>query len=133
MLSQLTGIRCVIGTETLIELDLLTEPLVQQHGILSLDYQNDSFLGKSELLKQTKNWPQTVIVMSLDSVGAGQGPDYNLLTKIKKLALDKEVIAAGGVSSQLDLVNLTKQGIEATLVASALHNGTLSSKLLNNI
>jgi len=131
MLSSLKGLRCVVGSESLEEIDLLKSPQIKQKIILSLDYQNGRFLGKQELVEQAENWPEKVIVMNLDYVGARSGPDFSLLTKIQKLAMNSEVVAAGGIRNETDLEQLVKQGISASLVASALHNGNISSEVLN--
>ena len=132
IIENIDGIRAVLGSETLEELDLMTEPLIKEQGILSLDYQQDVFLGKSDLIKRPDTWPKDVIVMNLDYVGAGLGPDYFLLAKVKELAVDSRIVAAGGVRDERDLAKLAKQNIDATLVASALHKGNISTKVISD-
>jgi phosphoribosylformimino-5-aminoimidazole carboxamide ribotide isomerase len=132
MMSSLKGLQCVVGSESLEEIDLLKLPQIKQQIILSLDYQNGRFLGRAELAKQVADWPEKIIVMNLDYVGAQSGPDLSLLTKMQKLSINSEVVAAGGIRNEADLEQLEKQGIRATLIASALHNGNISSEVLNN-
>jgi phosphoribosylformimino-5-aminoimidazole carboxamide ribotide isomerase len=131
-IASMEGIRCVLGSESLEDIDLLKEDRIKEQATLSLDYQNNRFLGKLELVEQPENWPKKVIVMNLDYVGARSGPDFSLLAKVQKLAINSEVTAAGGVRNETDLVQLAKQGITATLVASALHKGNISSEELKN-
>jgi phosphoribosylformimino-5-aminoimidazole carboxamide ribotide isomerase len=130
-IASMEGIRCILGSESLEEIDLLKEDRIKEQAILSLDYQNNRFLGKSELAGQLGNWPKKVIVMNLDHVGARSGPDFSLLAKVQKLAMNSDVVAAGGVRNEADLDQLAKQGITATLIASALHKGNINSEVLN--
>ena len=131
-IANIDGIRVVLASETLDDIDLMTEPLIQEQGILSLDYQHGDFLGNSDLIARAENWPKNVIVMNLDYVGSGLGPDYSLLAKVRDLALDSRIVAAGGVRNEGDLATLAKQGIDATLVASALHKGNISTKVISD-
>ncbi len=131
-IAHLTGLRCVLGSETLKELELLDELLIREQGILSLDYREGVFLGDKEILTKPECWPKNIIVMSLDYVGSGTGPDYSLLKRIKALAIHSNVIAAGGVRNKQDLEALANQKISATLLASALHKGDISTKVLMN-
>jgi len=131
-IANIDGIRVVLASETLEDIGLMTEPLIQEQGILSLDYQHGDFLGKSELIQRAENWPKNVIVMNLDYVGSGLGPDYSLLAKVRELAVDSRIVAAGGVRNEEDLAKLAKQNIDATLVASALHKGKISTKVISD-
>jgi len=129
-MASLKGMRCVFGSESIEDIDLLKEARIKEQATLSLDYQNNRFLGKLELVEQPENWPKKVIVMNLDHVGARNGPDFSLLAKVQKLAINSDVIAAGGVRDEADLDQLAKQGITAILMASALHKGNISCKVL---
>jgi len=64
--------------------------------------------------------------MTLARVGAGAGPDFARLRDIKAMAGDRSVIAAGGVRDEADLRSLVALGIEGALVATSLHDGTLT-------
>ena len=94
--------------------------------ILSLDFFGDGFRGPPSLLDQPDLWPQRVIVMTLASVGAAAGPDFARLEEIKRKAGNRSVIAAGGVRDEADIRALSSLGIAAALVATSLHNGTLT-------
>ena len=131
IISQISGIWCVLGSETIEEVELLQAPLVREQAILSLDYQDGEFLGTHEIIDSPKHWPKKVIVMNLDHVGAEGGPDYSLLAIVKALSIDSELIAAGGVRNERDLEELAKREVTATLVASALHRGSISTKVLS--
>jgi phosphoribosylformimino-5-aminoimidazole carboxamide ribotide isomerase len=66
-----------------------------------------------------------VIVMTLDRVGAGSGPDLATFTQMQALAPDRSWIGAGGVRDAGDLRAAAEAGAAGWLVASALHDGTL--------
>ncbi len=65
----------VIGSESLASSDDLSALLaVVPHAILSLDTRDEQPLGPAELFDEPQRWPDRVVVMTLDRVGAGQGP-----------------------------------------------------------
>jgi phosphoribosylformimino-5-aminoimidazole carboxamide ribotide isomerase len=66
--------------------------------------------------------------MTLARVGANMGPDLDAISRVKARAVSREVFAAGGVRDDRDLKALADAGVAGALVASALHNRTLSRK-----
>ncbi|MBZ9916692.1 MULTISPECIES: HisA/HisF-related TIM barrel protein [unclassified Mesorhizobium] len=94
--------------------------------ILSLDFFGDDFCGPRSLLAEPELWPQKVIVMTLAKVGAAAGPDFRRLEEVKAKAGSRAVIAAGGVRDDNDIHALSAMGIAAALVATSLHNATLT-------
>jgi len=128
-LANIKGLRCILASESLVELDLIANSDTRS-GVLSLDLQHGKFLGNDSLLAQPEAWPEDVIVMNLDFVGEAMGPDFMLLNKMKGLAVNSRIVAAGGIRNEADLESLTEQGIDAALIASALHRGAISSGVL---
>lgn len=116
----------VIGTESLRSTDDLSQIARALPGgfALSLDWRADIPLGPAGLFQNPELWPQTVIAMTLDRVGARAGPDFARLARIKALAGPREVLAAGGVRGMDDLRALQAAGCGA-LVATALHDGAI--------
>ena len=114
----------VIGSETLLASDWIADAQVQQGSILSLDFKHGEFLGEQQLLSSPSLWPQQVIAMNLDCIAAQGGPDLTLLADLKQRS-NSDIIAAGGVRSEQDLMALQKRGIKRVLVASALHDGRI--------
>jgi phosphoribosylformimino-5-aminoimidazole carboxamide ribotide isomerase len=120
----------VIGSESL---GRETLPLLgdkRHERILSLDFFDHGLLGPSDLLEDPGLWPEKVIVMSLARVGSFEGPDFGTLLRLSQRWPEKCFIAAGGIRDQQDLERLERMGIEAALVATALHAGTLGAAAL---
>jgi phosphoribosylformimino-5-aminoimidazole carboxamide ribotide isomerase len=123
----------VLGSESQRDDALLRRLRDHPALILSLDFFADGFRGPASLLDDPALWPQRVIVMTLARVGSNAGPDFVRLKTIKAKAGNRMVIAAGGVRHQQDIRDLTSIGIAAALVASSLHNGTISSAQLASL
>ena len=121
----------VIGSESLTSMDALAEVLACcPQAILSLDSRGDARLGPPAIFERPAYWPATIIVMTLERVGAGAGPALETLGTVLAQAASRKVVAAGGVRCVEDLRQLATLGIHAVLLASALHDGRLSVREL---
>jgi phosphoribosylformimino-5-aminoimidazole carboxamide ribotide isomerase len=122
------GVLPVIGSESLASLadyHVIQHKLADAH-VLSLDWLDDKFLGPTTLVEDTQCWPQYVIAMTLNRVGSGAGPD---IARLKQLQTKhRNIYCAGGVRNFDDLKTLANMEITGALVASALHDGSLSDK-----
>lgn len=121
-------VKPVIGSENVTRFSDYA-PLMQQTdapGILSLDFMNDSFIGDHQILSQSRLWPETVIAMTLDNVGASNGPNWQKLRQINALNKHSKLIAAGGVRQIDDLTQLKTVGVDGVLIATALHQQKIS-------
>jgi len=121
-------LRPVLGSESQSDDALLLRFSDHPRLVLSLDFTGDGFQGPAAILETPGSWPSTVIVMTLAKVGAGAGPDFERLESIKARAGNRSVIAAGGVRGEADLHALASLGIAGALVATCLHDGTLTSR-----
>lgn len=120
-----TGLgRPVIGSESQADADLVTR--LGDRAVFSLDTRGAERLGPAALHEDPALWPPEVIAMTLAQVGAGSGPDIAALGALRARAPDRRLYAAGGVRGPDDLRALRAAGIAGALVASALHDGTLS-------
>jgi phosphoribosylformimino-5-aminoimidazole carboxamide ribotide isomerase len=119
------GLKAVIGSESLNSSDwAVLQGRDIGNWILSLDFFNGAPKGCAGILAQPDVWPDHVVVMSLDQVGSFDGPDWLRLENILALAPARcQLIAAGGIRHQADILRLKSMGISAVLVASALHAG----------
>lgn len=105
----------------------------QQPSIISLDFLNDRFLGDPLILENTELWPDNVITMTLDNVGASNGPNWDKLQQIKTMNKQANLIAAGGVRDINDLRQLKQMDVDAVLIATALHHKRISAKEITNL
>lgn len=124
-------IRLVLGSENFSSLDSFRLLNHDKNFVLSLDFMPQGYQGPIELLTQHEYWPQDVIVMSLECVGANQGVNSALLKEIVNNTDGCNIYAAGGVRGSEDLTMLNNMGIHGALVATALHLGQLSKQALN--
>ncbi|TPQ25523.1 HisA/HisF-related TIM barrel protein [Methylomonas koyamae] len=116
--AQPHNLKPVICTET----RLSPYDLSNSAAVLSLDFKHDLALGDARWLELPQYWPQTVIAMTLDKVGADSGPDFARLDSLRHRHPDTRLIAAGGVRGADDLRRLEAVGMSGVLIASALHN-----------
>jgi phosphoribosylformimino-5-aminoimidazole carboxamide ribotide isomerase len=69
-----------------------------------------------------------ILVLDLARVGSGAGPGHlDLIRALRSGLPDIEILAGGGVRSVDDLRALEEAGAGAALVASALHDGAITS------
>ena len=115
----------ILGSESQTSSSLL---ISKRNVLLSLDFSGEKFIGPSGLLEKPNLWPERVIVMTLARVGAGLGPDFQLIKVVRSLSISRQIFAAGGVRNSDDLVRLKSLSVTGVLVASALHDGSLRGK-----
>lgn len=123
---DIPGIYPVVGSESQENGALLMRYRADSRVILSLDFRAEAFIGPPDILEDSDLWPNRVIVMTLGRVGGVTGPDFKQLAAITKVAGGREIIAAGGIRHVADLERLRDMGIAAALVATSLHNGSLT-------
>lgn len=129
-----SSIKHVIGTETGITLDTLNEIVgTLPESVLSLDFRAGTFWGDAQLLKHPEIWPENIIVMDLARVGSSEGPDMELLHNIKSVSSGKNIYVAGGIRDMNDLQKLDENGVAGALVATALHNGTITGADISSL
>jgi phosphoribosylformimino-5-aminoimidazole carboxamide ribotide isomerase len=94
-------------------------------GILSLDRRDGKKLDAAGCWESPQHWPERVIVMTLERVGADAGPDLGTLQEVQARSPQTRLIGAGGIRNPGDLALAQDAGAHAWLVASALHDGRL--------
>jgi phosphoribosylformimino-5-aminoimidazole carboxamide ribotide isomerase len=134
----------VVGFETCFRPDELAAALEQarerplafsidlRRGQLVGNWQNWQLEGDRDALTLARRvvamGVRTLIVLDLARVGTGTGAGTEpLLRAIRNEFPDVELIAGGGVKTHSDIQRLGEAGADAVLVASALHDGTLTS------
>ncbi len=119
----------VLGSESLVEAAIAEAP-AWHASVLSLDYRGARALGPAWIEQRPAAWPARVILMDLERVGSGEGPDFARLAALQARAAGRRIYAAGGVRDAGDLDRLRDLGIAGVLLASALHDGRLSPAAL---
>jgi HisA/HisF family protein len=112
----------VFGSESLSTLEALA---ATPGCALSLDRRDGQRMDPAGCWDAPALWPQRVIVMTLERVGANSGPDLDTLQQVRAQRPDAWLVGSGGVRHQADLASAHRAGAQAWLVASALHNGSL--------
>ena len=119
----------VFGSESIASRDaldrLFASPAARRGAVLSLDRRDGRRLDAAGCWDAPQRWPERVIVMTLERVGADAGPDLETLAAVRALAPAAHVVGAGGVRDAADLARAAAAGAGAWLVASALHDGRL--------
>ena len=142
-LAELSGVSPIVGLETIADpqtLDDVCRRLAPVPTIFSLDLAGGQPLGARSAwhnasalevaLRAANCGAQHIIVLELTSVGTGQGvPTLELCTQIRKTGCFAEIITGGGVRATRDLPPIEKAGVDGVLIASALHDGRITSDL----
>jgi phosphoribosylformimino-5-aminoimidazole carboxamide ribotide isomerase len=97
--------------------------------VLSLDRRDGQRLDAAGCWEAVELWPQRVIVMTLERVGSGAGPDLDTLRELRSKAPGAMLVGAGGIRDEADLARAQEAGADAWLVASALHDGRLPRRI----
>jgi phosphoribosylformimino-5-aminoimidazole carboxamide ribotide isomerase len=118
-------VRPVFGTESLRDAQALSAIALRPGAILSLDVRLGVPIDPAGAWHRPASWPATLVVMTLDRVGASAGPDLQTFARMRAQAPDREWIGAGGLQNRPDLAHAAEAGAAGWLVASALHAGTL--------
>ena len=127
------NIRPVVGSENIHNLQnyRAISYACQSRHVLSLDYSATSALGIGELHESARFWPDDTICMTLNAVGSAEGVDMQRLNELIQLnkvrKTPSKIYAAGGIRNSADLQALANIGLAGALVATALHNGELST------
>jgi len=94
-------------------------------ALLSLDRRGAQVLDAAGAWDAPQLWPERVIMMTLERVGADAGPDLDTLRSLQARSPSTRFIGAGGIRDAADLARAQACGAHAWLVASALHDGRL--------
>jgi phosphoribosylformimino-5-aminoimidazole carboxamide ribotide isomerase len=97
----------VIGSESQRDSKLIAQHRGSMRIVLSLDFRGDAFQGPQEILAEPALWPRRIIVMTL--------------ARIRSIAGEREIYAAGGVRDAADLLALKAAGAAGALISTALH------------
>ncbi|HWH83673.1 MAG TPA: HisA/HisF-related TIM barrel protein [Burkholderiaceae bacterium] len=121
-------VRPVFGTESLASAAAWDDCLARfgaagaGAAVLSLDRRDGVRLDAAGCWERPDAWPEQVIVMTLERVGSGAGPDLDTIAALHRRSPATALVGAGGVRDAADLQRGASAGAAAWLVASALHD-----------
>ena len=134
--------KLIIGTETLKKKKFVADAVRlfgKDRVVLSLDLKGDTVLVQPDfdgctdaicLLREFKKMEVSeVIVLDLVKVGSGEGVNTDFLRQVLE-TFKFEVYVGGGVRDIHDLLALKNSGVSGALVATALHNGKITTQQL---
>jgi phosphoribosylformimino-5-aminoimidazole carboxamide ribotide isomerase len=139
--------RIIIGLETIAgpaELGRMVSALGSERIVFSLDLREGQPLGEvsawetadAEAIarRAVAVGVRAMIVLDLARVGVGAGlGTEELCRRLHQAFPDVELIAGGGVRSMEDLQRLAECGVQAALVASALHDGWIGEAEISRL
>jgi phosphoribosylformimino-5-aminoimidazole carboxamide ribotide isomerase len=116
----------IFASESLHSREALARCCADRRGsVLSLDRRDGLRLDAAGCWESPALWPERVIVMTLERVGADAGPDLDTLREVQSRSPATKLVGAGGIRHEADLAAAAAAGAHAWLVASALHDGRL--------
>ena len=135
--------RIVIGLETWSGLKDLKLGLMECKAniMFSLDMKGGQLLNQSGIwdgltpdelvLQLSQTELKELFLLDLATVGTGKGlPTISLLRQAKSLKNDWSITTGGGVHTLRDLIHLKESGADGCVLASALHDGSISREQL---
>ncbi len=119
--------------ESMATLDRLAHILPEAHRLFSLDMRGSRIDTRASALARlsppdacamlhARGWYR-ILLLDLNRVGTGQGPDTALITRIRRRFPDIELWIGGGIRNREDIRRLHALGVHGVLVATALHRG----------
>ena len=131
----------IIGSETLTtiqQLRRILDSIAKDKLILSLDIVDGRIVSGAESLKGLRPLKalerleiegiERFILLTLDAVGTGGGPDLSLLDKAKRRFPRLTFIAGGGVKTPEHLRALSATKADSVLIATSLHRGWIAGR-----
>jgi phosphoribosylformimino-5-aminoimidazole carboxamide ribotide isomerase len=131
----------IIGSETLSglqQLRFICDSVPREKFIFSLDMVKGQVLSPTAALKGiaplqaiarlSSEGLDRFILLTLDAVGAGSGPDLPLIQDAKRGYPHHSFFAGGGVKTPDHLQALSDTGADGVLVATSLHKGWIGGR-----
>ncbi|MBN2417897.1 MAG: hypothetical protein JXL81_00800 [Deltaproteobacteria bacterium] len=134
----------ILGTETFSDLNefcRITERFPIEELIISIDISGGKVISRADRLKGvdpidamdilSETGVRQFILLTLDMVGSGEGPDIELIKRTRKKYPEYILIAGGGVRLPIHLEQLNTAGADGVLVATSLHYGWITGEDIN--
>lgn len=133
----------ILGTETLTSVQTINDSISikgRDNVIVSIDLKGKKFISNIEDFKNPEYLIRKLydelglrnfILLDLEKVGSMEGVSEQLTQLILSMRdMDLYLITGGGIRSMEDIIDVHKLGIEAVLIATALHAGKIAKEEL---
>ena len=126
----------IVGLETLPSFDILRDIARHHRVTFSLDLRNGTPMCGAKVgplspediaRKAVAAGTKAIIVLDVARVGGAAGPDIEMLSRIRPVVAGAALLAGGGVRGVDDLKRLAQLGFDGALIATALHDGRLTT------
>ena len=131
--------KVIVASESLASLDAaarLLAALGTGRALFSLDLKNRAVIWRNPSTETRDPYEVATALMSLgfreaiflemDRIGTGGGAGAELLGRVTTAAPGMRFIVGGGITSAAELVRLNRAGASGVLLATALHDGTIT-------
>lgn len=131
--------KVIIASESLTSLDAasgLLAALGTGSGIFSIDLRDRTVIWREASTESRDPYEVAALLMSLgfreaillemERIGTGGGIDARFLGKIARAAPGMSLIVGGGIKTATELPRLKRAGASGVLLATALHDGTIT-------
>lgn len=130
--------KLIVGSETLSskdELRKIIDKIGEKRIVVSIDYKDGRVLSKGafsqnlfDVVMELNNLEmREAILLFLSKVGTGLGVDFDEVNNVVRLS-KFDLLIGGGIKSYEDLVNLKKIGVKGALIATSLHNKSITKE-----
>src|SRR5574337_1486950 len=133
--------KVVIASESLVDLDAASRLLAvlgTGRVIFSIDLKDRAVIWRAPTTESSDPCVvarrllslgfREAIFLKMDRIGTGGGTDAELLSRATAAAPGMRFIMGGGIASATELVRLKRAGASGVLLATALHDGTITRR-----
>lgn len=133
--------KVIIASESLPSLDAASGPLAAlgaERTVFSIDMRDRTVLWREastepgdpeELAARLMSLGfREAILLEMERIGTANGADARFLGRIVRAAPGMKFIAGGGIRTATELPRLKRAGVSGVLLATALHDGTITRK-----
>ena len=131
--------KVVIASESLASLDAASEPMAALgpgKGVFSIDLRGRTMIWREASSESQDPFEvaalltslgfREAILLEMKRIGTGSGADAGFVGKIARAAPGIKFIVGGGIKEAAELRLLQRAGATAVLLATALHDGTIT-------
>jgi phosphoribosylformimino-5-aminoimidazole carboxamide ribotide isomerase len=133
--------KVIVASESLASLDAAAQLLAAlgtDRALFSIDLKDRAVIWREPSTETRNPYEVATSLMSLgcreaiflemDKIGAGGGADTDLLGRVTTAAPGMRFIVGGGIASATELIRLKRAGAFGVLLATALHDGTITRR-----